>query len=203
MSSIVICSAETEEQKEALFRFRYEIYVEEMQRPQRYADHDRRIIVDPLDEAAINLVGTAEGRVVGAIRNNASVDGNLGEYEKFYEMQQVGKDEHPAKTSITTRLMIAPEHRRGRLAVRLASASYAVGLKRGVRWNFIDCNEHLVAFFLGLGWTAYVPPAVHPEYGLVHRMRLDLADLEHLEAVQSPFAKLLREDRRGCSQAAE
>lgn len=193
VSRVVICSIETEEQKKALFRFRYEIYVEEMHRPQRHADHERRTIVDNLDETGINIVGIAKGRIVGAIRNNASSDSSLGEYENFYQMQDVGIDEHPAKTSITTRLMIAPEYRRAGLAVRLASSSYLLGLKRRVRWNFIDCNQHLVSFFQGLGWIEYVPPAVHPEYGLVSRMRLDLTDRGHLEAVRSPFAKLLRE----------
>jgi len=33
-------------------RFRYQIYVEEMQRKQRYADHNKRIIEDPLDLTA-------------------------------------------------------------------------------------------------------------------------------------------------------
>jgi GNAT superfamily N-acetyltransferase len=191
---IEIRPAASPEELEAVYRFRYRIYVEEMHRKQLYADHERRLIQDPLDPFSINLVAWKGSEVIGAIRNNAAEDGPLGQYEAFYEMHAVGND-HPTRTSITTRLMLAPEHRRGPLAIRLANASYQIGLERNVRWNFIDCNDHLLNLFTGLGWIAHLPPAAHPEYGVVHRLRLDLFDSNHLAAVSSPFARLHEEFR--------
>ncbi len=44
MSQITIRLAETAKNREKLFRFRYEVYVEEMRRLQKHADHERRWI---------------------------------------------------------------------------------------------------------------------------------------------------------------
>ena len=41
-----IFPAETAEEKEAIYRFRYEIYVEEMGRYRSIADHERRLLID-------------------------------------------------------------------------------------------------------------------------------------------------------------
>ena len=42
--------AETDEQKEAVYRFRYTVYVEEMGRYQGSADHAGRRLVEPEDD---------------------------------------------------------------------------------------------------------------------------------------------------------
>ena len=46
---LTIRQAETNKDRERVFRFRYEIYVEEMQRPQIYADHAARTVAEPFD----------------------------------------------------------------------------------------------------------------------------------------------------------
>ena len=190
---INIRAAKTRAELEEIYRFRYGVYVEEMRRKQLYAEHDRRRIEDPLDNTAINLAAWRGNEIIGVIRNNAAADGPLGIYESFYEMKTVAGPDHPALTSITTRLMVSEAHRKSSIALRLALASYDIGLRRGTRWNFIDCNDHLVRFFKSLGWQEYVDPAEHPEYGLVHRLRLDLRDIQYLEHVQSPFCRRYRE----------
>jgi hypothetical protein len=135
------------------------------------------------------------------VRINFPRDSNIGAYERFYHLSSVGSD-HPARTSINTRLMIASDDRKGRLAVRLAIACYEYGTPRGIRWNFIDCNSHLVPFFRGLGYVEHVPAAQHPEYVIVTRMRLDGLNQVHLEAVRSPFARCLARIRQGVDLTA-
>jgi predicted GNAT family N-acyltransferase len=179
------------EELEQLFRFRYTVYVEEMNRMQKHADHARKRIRDPLDEFAANLVAWDEaGSIVGAVRVNSAREGDLGAYEQFYDMRSAG-DAHPWSTSITTRLMIAPKYRHSQLAVRLTTAAYETGLTRGDKFNFIDCNEHLIPFFTGLGFIQHIPRRRHEEYGLVACMRLSLLDRDHLQAIRSPFLATL------------
>ena len=61
----------------------------------------------------------------------------------------------------------------------------------GIRWNFVDCNSPLVPLFLRFGYSEHLPTAIHPEYGRVHRLRLDLHDVENLQRVKSPFLDVL------------
>ena len=176
---------------EKIYRFRYRIYVDEMQRFQKHADHAAKRIRDPLDDGAINIAAFEGGEVVGVVRANESRGSNLGAYEPFFQLDRMG-DDHPEHTSIVTRLMIAPHLRRSTLAVRLCIECYTLGLEEGIKWCFIDCNDHLVEFFKGLGFMPYIGKIIHEEYGEVTPMRLRLHDQQHLDAVRSPFAACLR-----------
>jgi hypothetical protein len=91
--------------------------------------------------------------------------------------------------------MIHPRHRKGTLAIRLARAIYRFGLERGIVTDLIDCNAHLVPFFTGLGYRVHRDDLVHPEYGAVTVMKLDLHDHLHLQGIRSPFLPVWQEWR--------
>src|SRR5262249_61959492 len=61
-------AAETEEEKLAVYRLRYDIYVEEMGRYRGAADHDRRLLVEPEDRTARIFYAAPEGEVVATSR---------------------------------------------------------------------------------------------------------------------------------------
>lgn len=178
-------------EQEALYRFRYQIYVEEMHRVQHDADHARKRITDCLDGNGYNFIAfNGGGGVVGTLRSNFLRQGPIPYYPSFYRIaEQEGTTVE--NTSIVTRMMIAKELRRHTLAVRLCLAVYQHSLERGIRYNFIDCNDHLVEFFTSFGFKEYMGTAVHKEYGSVHPLKLDLHDEETLRRLNSPFLKLL------------
>lgn len=188
--TIEIRKVRTVSDAEAVFRLRYEVYVEELGRTQRYADHAARRIEEPLDASA-NVFCAYEGaRLVGTVRSNYTRRSSLGEYEALYEMKRCGAA-HPLNTSVTTKLVVAPDHRRSTLAYRLAVATYHVGLCDGILFDFVDVYPARVPFFERLGYRVHIPRAVHPEYGAVIVMRLGMRDAEHLAAVDSPFMRVL------------
>jgi hypothetical protein len=59
-----ISRAQTTAELEAVYRFRYSVYVEEMNRTQRYADHELKQIKDPLDDFGHILYATDEDRAI-------------------------------------------------------------------------------------------------------------------------------------------
>lgn len=173
--AIEILDATDPDVREAVFRFRYDIYVREMRRRQKDADHDRGRVEDALDRTAVLLAArdSASGRIVGTARANVAGDTDLGVYERLYGLDTLNAEERGA-TSITTRFMVERERRGTVLAVQLARALFARGVDRGVRTDFIDCNEPLVPFFERLGYQS-VRTVEHPEYGIVRLMRLEIA----------------------------
>lgn len=188
---ISIRPAVTADELDQLYRFRYRIYVEEMGRKQKYADHRNKRIEDPLDTFATNLIAwDSEVAVVGAVRVNFARDGDLNGYDSFYAMDKCGTA-HPITTSTTTRMMVAPIYRRLGLALQLSVAMYDYGLPKGMTHTFIDCNAHLVSFYERMGFIEHLAPREHPEYGMVTIMRLDARNREHLQAAQSPFLACL------------
>ncbi len=164
----------THAEKELLYSFRYRVYVEEMSRRQKYADHQLRRIEDPLDATGLNLVAWEGQNVVGCIRVNLAWLGGVDYYCDLLRMSEFVPS-YPEGVSVCTRLMVAADRRGSTLAFRLSDASYRLGMQHGVKWNFIDCNDHLVSYFMKHGY-AWTHRPVHEEYGEVNAMLLDLSN---------------------------
>jgi len=175
-------SAELEE----VGRLRYRIYVEEMARTQRHADHRARTVLEPLDDIGTVLVARDHGELVGTVRWNRVLP---GEYAAFFcPGGEIDDDER--RVSVSSKLMVLEQYRTTTLAVRLAQAAYDIAaLALGTLLNFIDCNDHLRPLFTGLGFQE-LGAALHPEYGPVHRMVLCLPDIDRLRSARSPFAEI-------------
>jgi hypothetical protein len=188
--AIQIRKVRTASEASAVFRLRYEVYIEELGRTQRYADHAARAIEEPLDACANVFCAYDGARLVGTVRSNYTRCSPLGEYESLYQMQRCG-GAHPRSTSVTTKLVVASDHRRSTLAFRLAAETYFTGLCDGVLFDFVDVYPARVPFFERLGYRVHLPQAMHPEYGAVIVMRLGMRDARHLAAVKSPFLRLL------------
>ena len=60
--------AQTEEEKLAVYRFRYHIYVEEMGRYTTTADHSARRLADPEDDRSCVVYATDGADVIGSLR---------------------------------------------------------------------------------------------------------------------------------------
>lgn len=180
----------SEAERQAVYRFRYQIYVEEMGRPQKDADPHRRWIKDRLDsDCELYAAFTPDGNIVGTVRTNYSSNSDLGFYESFYRCDRFNELVH-GNVSITTRLMTEPSYRRSTLAFRLACATYVDIVSNGIKLNIIDCNDHLVEFFRKLGFLEGFKDW-HSEYGHVNVMHLWLTDRAHLFETGSPFLKYL------------
>lgn len=186
---MVLRFAHDEEDRQRVFRFRYEVYVEEMRREQKFADHRRRLIEEPFDATGHLLLAEVGDTLVGTARTNFAGETDLGYYVDLFNLRAAGAA-FPHAVSLTTKLMIRRELRSGTLAVRLARALFELGQASGIRHDFIDCNAHLEDFFIRLGYHRHGPKVEHPEYGLVQPLRLDIEDIDHLLQVGSPFARL-------------
>src|SRR5207245_2348927 len=68
------------EEREQVYRLRYNVYVEEMGLNPTEADHRRRIITDPLDSSGRILAAFSNGAVVGTVRLNIANDSDMDEW---------------------------------------------------------------------------------------------------------------------------
>ena len=175
---------------EEVWRFRYKVYVEEMGRPQSYADHDERKIIDPMDAKAHHGVAFHNDVIAAVIRLNFVRDGDVDPYYSFYEIDKLPPEEQE-KVCICTRNMVADEHRNTPLAFRMLKLMYLLALENGSTACYIDVNAPLIPMFEKIGCKPLFEKD-HPDYGLVTVMRLDGLDLEHLTAVRSPFAPICK-----------
>src|SRR6266478_5068240 len=117
LKSPSIQMASTSDELDAIYHFRYRIYVEETTLPQYYVNHINRIIQDPFDHGAYNFAAFEDEEVVGMLRVNFPRTSKVSYYEDFLNLKSAGSF-HPSATSICTRLMVAPRLRGTSLALR-------------------------------------------------------------------------------------
>ncbi|HEY9812940.1 MAG TPA: GNAT family N-acetyltransferase [Candidatus Sericytochromatia bacterium] len=178
--------AKTPKEKEQVFKLRYQIYVEELGYTQHYVDHKHKILEEPLDKSANIFAAYQNGQIIGTVRSNYAKNSNLEYYPQLYKMRDFIGDAHPRYTSISTKLMVKKELRGSTLALRLMRANYQQLLVDGVKFDFIDCEPHMIPFFQKLGYQP-IEMINHPEYGSGLAMMLNVFNFKHLEQVKSPF----------------
>ncbi len=97
-SKIVISQATSDEDREAIYRFRYRVYVEEMDRYRTIADHERKRLIEPDDAASHLFKATAGGEVIGTMRLSWGGDGGLnGRHIEQYDPGTI-PETHPSRT---------------------------------------------------------------------------------------------------------
>jgi predicted GNAT family N-acyltransferase len=188
--SIEFKLAQTDEEKEAIFRFRYQIYIEEMNRP-AHADHEKRQITDSFDKTAHIFYVERNQELVATARTNFQRESPI-EFEKEYLLEQFG-DYYPDRISTTSKLMVSNSNRNGRLTPYIINQLYKYTIRNKIAIDFINCNEPLDSLYEKMGYRRYRDNIAHKEFGSVVPMVLFLYDIEHLRKINSPFFKVAEE----------
>jgi GNAT superfamily N-acetyltransferase len=177
--------------REAVYRLRYRVYVEELGFQQVYADHERKTVQDPLDATAIVLLAEVGGEVVGTVRTNIASDSDLGRYaalHRLHELRGVAR----SQITMTSKLIVDARYRQGRIARQLVHAIFRIAVMHSVVVDFIDCEGRLLPLYERLGYRrTSEQPFEHPELGPRYPLCL-WTDAAYLTRVGSAFVKNLQ-----------
>ena len=188
-----ICEAIDPAARNEVYRFRYRIYVEQMGLRQKYADHVRKRVVEPLDESARIYAAYLNDTIVGTIRGNRFSELATTYYRRLYQI-----DDRfpycPNEMSLTTKLMFDPVLRGSSYPIRMI-VHYArdFNARRPCKIDFADCRRWLLPFFLKLGYVDYVGWVIHNEYGRVRPLFCPADQVERLQKLRSPLAAVARD----------
>jgi len=185
-------TARTRAERDRVMRFVYDVYVEEMGKRFAYADHERRVLRDGLDDAA-TLLYIAEGEeVMAALRLVWGAEGAFPDAaRRMYALERF-EPFPPTALSISSRLAVAPKQRGTAILGHLLLEAYRLGRERGVQFNFCHCAPSLVQLYEQLGYRRYAESFEDPDTGLRIPMVLVAEDLDDLRAVRSPLARVAR-----------
>jgi predicted GNAT family N-acyltransferase len=184
---IKIKSNLTDDEKFQIYHLRYNVYVEEFEYQQSYANHKEKIIYEPLDDNAYLVGAFLDNQAVGTIRCNLVSQSNIGYYSDLYKIDSISADS--TQKAITTKFIIEKKHRNTILAHRLFQAAYEYYLQQNVKYAFSDCELTLLNFCQRYGCKPILE-VKHPELGgegIV--MLLEIFDFEYLKQINSPFMR--------------
>jgi len=186
--------ASSKEDKEAIFRFRYKVYMEELNKRHIAADHDHKMLFDEADKYTILYYAANGNDVIGTVRSQRGTEGMFLANDKiFFGIDVFDAHIDCCEMAIVDRLIVDQEYRHGSLAHELMLATYLGGLEVGTRICFITCDEKLLQMYQRYGFRVYATPVFLSSGEKRYRMVLMLCDRNHLQKVRSPFLRHLPE----------
>lgn len=184
--------------REKIYRFRYQVYVEEMGKLLPGADHKRRLIADDLDEDNRGLLfyALAGSEIVGTMRLHIGQASDFPDYlienmalDKFQNFTAI----NPAsQLSYTSKTMVSSRYRRSQAFYLLSSTIYDTFRKHNSPFNFTVGAPYMVALYEQLGHRRYKSNFSVPGYGYMAPMVLMAQDIDHLRQVRSPLWRVAR-----------
>src|SRR5262245_8238071 len=158
--------ATTPEEKEAVYRFRYSVYVEEMGRYQDTADHEGRRLVEPEDDTSWIFYAKEGDDVVGTARLSWGAHGFSERQVDEYRIEPFLAEVPHEQLAIGERVMVTPRLRGTGLVDELLEVRNGVAVANDVRIQFSCCEPHLLSLYLGQGRRTYADKNINsPEAG--------------------------------------
>jgi Cyclic nucleotide-binding domain/N-acyl amino acid synthase FeeM len=191
-----VIAATSQEELEAIWRFRYEVYIEELKRDYPGADHDRRWLRDDDDEQpyAVNLYLGPLDQIVGVQRLLVWPPGEIPEdYHQLFSMD-VFPGIEDAVIAEAGRLMIRPTARGTHVFPKLVNAMREQWVERDVKMCFLYCVPGLVKHYrMTLGARPYDGRLIPAGFGVGIPMVVIVSDQHSFEAcdetVSNPGAR--------------
>jgi hypothetical protein len=193
--TVELFRAQAEQDREELFRFRYSVYVEEMGRYRRAADHRGRRLVEPEDAHSVLYGARQDGQVVGTARLTFGADGFSPRQIDQYSLGPFLAEVPAELVAVGERLMVAPHLRGSTVSPKLREFERQDVETRGVRLVFGGCEPHLLSMNLSAGARTYAEHNINSEEAgyLIPLMWFEGAAEELTKAIGS-----LDDDGRPC-----
>ena len=190
-----ILAARNEAEREAIYRFRYRVYVEEMNRYRSVADHEGKRLVEPDDARSHLYYAAADEEVVGTMRLTWGGDAPFTErHIEQYDLAPFLDAVPQEQLVIGERFMVDRAYRGSDLIYRLFCTYLAFVNERRIQLIFGDSEPHLLNLYQGLGFRTYSDKNVNsPETGYLIPLVMVPEDLDYMRAIKSPLCEVLRD----------
>jgi hypothetical protein len=185
-----IHQAVTDIEKHAVYRFRYDVYVEEMGRYRSTADHENRLLTEPEDATARIFYAFEDGAVLGTGRFSWGGDAPLSARQIEQYGLQAFLDEVPLDAiAVGERGMVAKHMRGTDLFTRMGDEFRRFASEKRIQLTFGACEPHLLSLYLGNGHRTYSSRNINsPESGYLIPMVIVTEDVAYFRNIGAPQA---------------
>jgi hypothetical protein len=190
-----VFEAYTEEEREAIYHFRYQVHVSEMGRNLPGIDHFRQRITDDLDAwSDLGYAALENGRIVGTVRVTSGMASNFPEdlsrvlqLERFQQFNPNNK-----MLCVGTKTMVDPLFHGTPVFYKLMAKGYEYYRKHNIQFNLGGCNPYLLPMYEQLGYRRFTSGFQDQGYGFIVPILFMPEDIEHLTAIRSPYLRIAR-----------
>lgn len=190
---MIINSSASAEEKEQIFKLRYRVYIEELEKNHIDNDHVRKIMSDEYDEAGRYFFAKNEEQVCGALRVILFNEVYLTRLCNVYKLPSGFVNEIDLKSiGFVDRFVIDKAFRNGLLGLRIMKKLYVDTLNSGISFGFINAEKALVPTYYQIGYRVYdhfYTTTNEKRYLMVCFMR----DFDYMNRINSPLTKCFPE----------
>ncbi len=187
--------AETKDEREAVYRLRYDVYVEEMGRYQTVADHKRRMLYEDCDEQSRISYVSIDGEVVATARLTWGGDAPIP--QRMIDQYGLAPflAELPASAiAVGERGMVRPHLRGTDLLLKMFGAGMQFAKENRIQLVFGDCEPHLLNLYLSLGQRTYSKTNVNSaEAGYLIPLVTVIEDIDYFREMNSPLLEYVHD----------
>jgi predicted GNAT family N-acyltransferase len=182
--------AVTDEQKQAAYGLRYEIYHNELKWNLAGIDHEKKIVTDEIDENANILIATDNGKIVATVRAYLAIYANpdflkkVG-LSKFYPLGY-------ENIALNDKLIVHKDYRNSLLTGTLLTMLYTEARNRSLKVGYLDCKPHLLSMYQQVGYRQYSENFEDEYKGFLIPLVMLLDDHEYLLEIQSPLYRIAK-----------
>ena len=194
--------AKTEEEKEAVYRLRYDLYVTDQGLFENVADHERRWLTDEYDSVSRIALAEVDGEVVGTIRVTFGSETTFSQgTRREYDFDRFGGVVDDRDIGTITRLLVREEFRgNGMIPFQLLWRAFECAAIHDLELLLGSCEPHLVNRYRTLGFQPYGKLYNHPTSGVLVPIAVVLGDVAHVRRIESPMVSALTRRSRPIDQ---
>ncbi len=187
--------AETQEEREAVFRLRYDVYVEEMGRYQAVADHAGRMLHEDVDKQSRISFARLDGEMVATARITWGGDAPIPQRMiDQYQLAPFLAEVPQSAICVGERAMVRPHLRGTDILLRMMGNGMRFANEHRIQLVFGDCEPHLLNLYLGLGQRTYAKANVNSaEAGYLIPIVTVIEDYEYFRQLNSPLLPYLHD----------
>lgn len=176
-------------------RFKYDIYVDEMDRYGDIADHENRLLVEADDATSHNFLVEVDGELAGTMRITWGGDGGINKrHIEQYDLAPFLEHVPIDQMVVGERLMLLPKYRGTNLLLQVFEAFLRFVNERRVQFFFGDCEPHLINTYQALGFRTYTKRNVNSTAtGYLIPLVIVAEDVDFLRRIGSPLVAFVQE----------
>ncbi|MBP2636955.1 MAG: cyclic nucleotide-binding protein [Firmicutes bacterium] len=194
--TIKIGVAVTLAEKREIYRFRYQIYIEEMSKHLPEVDYENMQLHDDMDEWSTLLYAKIGSKIIATKRITIGTIGDFSpEIIDFLSLETFAKNNSmPSQQEFAfiTKVMVSPVYRSSPALYLLMAKAYEICCHNHIQFIFGISHFHLLSLYEQIGCRRYYKNFFLPNNGLAVPIVLLTDDVEYLRKVRSPIFRIAR-----------
>jgi CRP-like cAMP-binding protein/predicted GNAT family N-acyltransferase len=195
--------ATTQEQLAAVYRLRYEIYVESRGLFRDEADHERRWLTDEHDRYSHIIFTEVDGVLAGTLRFTWGAKAPFTQHIRdIYDMERLCRVVDERDMLMASRGVIHPKFRGSGVMPELFLKGFEFAATHGVELILGNCEPALMSHYEELGFRCYGKLYNHPTNGVLVPVAIIPGDCDILRRLDSPILVPFSRSQRAQDVAA-